>query len=210
MNFVLGIADKRPENFLIVFPVLLTKIRQRVLYLGEKTLNLLLDELSRLLRLYAFSRSGRLHRLAIQILHSTIKLWSISSISAGEVGEKIRAICDWLSEALRKKKIDSWLTRDAFTMFLDEYLEHDPQQFAWSIAEQDEDDEKRNERLAGLPTSLLMLMNSDEDMRVRFRNASVVGRLFSAARRTGYDPMLVYGELRNYFTKNLDKYAQLL
>lgn len=210
LNFVLGTADKRPENFLIVFPVLLTKIRQRVLYVGEKTLNVLLDELSKLLQLYAFSRSGRLQRLVIQVLHSTINLWSTPSISAGEVGEKIRTMCDWLSEALRKKKINSWLTRDAFATFLDEYLEHDPEQFAWSIAEENEDDEQRNERLAGLPTSLLMLMNSDEDTRVRFRNASVVGRLFSAARRTGYDPMLVYGELRGFFTNNLDKYVQPL
>ena len=205
MNFLLSTADKKPENFLVVFPVLLAKIRQRVLYLGEKTLNVLLDELEKLLQLYAFSRSGRLQQLAIQVLHSTMNLWSTPTTSASEVGGKIRLICDWLSGALRKKKINSWSTRDAFSVFLDKYLKHDPEQITWSIAEDNEDDEDRVERLGGLPTALLMLMNSDEDIRVRFRSASVVGGLFSAARRVSYDPMLVYGDLRRYFTNNLDK-----
>lgn len=209
MSFLLSAADKNPENFLVVFPLLLTKIRQRVLYLGEKTLNVLLDELEKLLQLYSFSRSGRLQYLAIRVLHSTIDLWSTPSISASEVGGKIRALCDWLSGALRKKKINSWSTRDALSVFLDKYLKHDPEQLAWSIAEDNEDDEERVERLGGLPTALLMLMNSDEDIRVRFRSASVVGGLFSAARRVSYDPMLVYGDLRRHFTNNLDKCVYL-
>lgn len=209
MSFLLSAADKNPENFLVVFPLLLIKIRQRVLYLGEKTLNVLLDELEKLLQLYSFSRSGRLQYLAIQVLHSTMDLWSTPSISASEVGGKIRALCDWLSGALRKKKINSWSTRDALSVFLDKYLKHDPEQLAWSIAEDNEDDEERVERLGGLPTALLMLMNSDEDIRVRFRSASVVGGLFSAARRVSYDPMLVYGDLRRHFTNNLDKCVYL-
>ena len=209
MSFLLSAADKNPENFLVVFPLLLIKIRQRVLYLGEKTLNVLLDELEKLLQLYSFSRSGHLQYLAIQVLHSTMDLWSTPSISASEVGGKIRALCDWLSGALRKKKINSWSTRDALSVFLDKYLKHDPEQLAWSIAEDNEDDEERVERLGGLPTALLMLMNSDEDIRVRFRSASVVGGLFSAARRVSYDPMLVYGDLRRHFTNNLDKCVYL-
>jgi serine-protein kinase ATM len=210
MSSVLGTADKKPEIFLVVFPVLLAKIRQGFLYLGEKTLNVLMDELSKLLQLYAFSRSGRLQQLAIQVLHSTMNLWSTPSISASEVGEKIRSICDWLSGALRKKKINSWSTRDSFAVFLDKYLKHDPEQIAWSISEENEDDEERDERLAGLPAALLMLVNSDEDIRVRFRSASVVGGLFSAARRVSYDPMLVYSDLRRHFTNNLDKCVYLL
>ena len=207
MTFVLSCAESKPEKFLLVFPTVLAKIRQRVLYLNGKTLNALLDELSKLLQLYAFSRSGRLQQLAVQILHSTLDIWLTPQISSDEVGDKIRQICDWLSGALRKKKINSWSTRDAFAVFLDEYLERDPGQKVWSIESENEDDEERDDRLAGLPIALLMLMNSDEDIRVRFRNATVVGRLFSAARSVRYDPMLMYGDLRQHFTNNLDKYV---
>ncbi|KAF8630142.1 hypothetical protein AX15_003095 [Amanita polypyramis BW_CC] len=210
MAFILSCADSKPEKFLIVFPVVLAKIRHRVLYLNGKTLNTLLDELSKLLQSYAFSRSGRLQRLAVQVLHSTLDIWLTQQNSSDEVADKIRQICDWLSAALRKKKITSWSTRDAFAVFLDEYLERDPGQLTWSITNENEDDEERNERLAELPTALLMIMNSDEDIRVRFRSATVVGRLFSAAKSVGHDPMLIYGDLQKHFTKDLDNFEYML
>ncbi|KAK2463511.1 hypothetical protein APHAL10511_004262 [Amanita phalloides] len=210
ITFVLNCADKQPDNFLVVCPMLLSKIRQRILHLGEKTLNLMLDELSRLLQLYAFARSNRLQKFAIQVLHFTSDIWLAQSVAAGEVGDKIRQICDWLSGALRKKKINAWPARDAFAMFLDEYLEKDPGQNAWSVLDDNEDEEERAERSAGLPTALLMLMNSDEDIRVRFRTSTVIGRLFSATRRARYDPMLMYADLREHFTKNLDNFEHML
>lgn len=204
MSAVLTCTAKKPDRFFIVCPILLAKIRQRVLYLGAKVLDSLLDELSKLLGVYAYSKSDRLQVLVVQVLQSTMDLWLTPQVSTSEVGDKIREMYEWLSGALRKKKFSSWMTRDAFSVFLDEYLERDPEQGMWSAAG-DNGNVRGSDQQSSLPASLLMLLNSDEDIRVRFRMAALVGRLFSAPRHLKFGPMAMYRDLRQYFTKNLDK-----
>ncbi|KAM6497154.1 hypothetical protein JOM56_007627, partial [Amanita muscaria] len=201
MTFILTCAEKTPDNFFVICPMILGKIRQRVLSLAAKILDRLLEALCQLLGVYAYSRSASLQALVIQVLQSTMDLWLTHQVSDSEVGDKILQLCDWLSGALRKKKLGSWSTRDAFSVFLDEYLERDPEQLFWSGTQDNE---------SGLPTALLMSLNSDEDIRVRFRIATIVARLFSVARHVQTDPMAVYGDLRQHFTNNLDNFESML
>ncbi|KAF8634560.1 hypothetical protein AX17_004150 [Amanita inopinata Kibby_2008] len=210
VKFVLNCAENRPEQFLTLCPMLLIKVSQRVLYLSVKTLDTLLNELSRLLQLHAYARSSRLQLLAIQLLQSTMELWLTEPVSREEVGDKIRQLCEWLSGALRKKKICSWLARDSFARFLDEYLAKDPTQNVWSVPDEQETDDEQKERLAGLPGALLVMMNLDEDIRVRFRVATLIGRLFTVAHHVGLDALATYTDLQKHLTNNLDNFEHMI
>ncbi|PFH50273.1 hypothetical protein AMATHDRAFT_41011 [Amanita thiersii Skay4041] len=207
MDLVLKCAESRPEKFLVVCPLVLIKMRQRVLYLSENTLDSLLNALSRPLSLYAYAKNGHLHLVTIQALHSTINFWLTEQISTGEVSSKIRQLCSWLSTALQKKKLRTWWTRDAFACFLGEYIERDPQQHAWSL---ENDDSDESENAENLPTDLLMLMNSDEDVRVRFRMAVLTGQLFNISRRLGYDPLVMYDNVRKHYTTQIDSFEHMI
>ncbi|KAG6845486.1 hypothetical protein H0H87_008383, partial [Tephrocybe sp. NHM501043] len=168
-------AESRPEAFLAVLPVLFGKIRQHVLDLSIKSIDTLLNDLSRLLELYQYSRSHRLQSVVIQFLASTLNLWA-SGVTIGDIMDKISQLCQWLAANLRKSKIRSWEVRDLFARFMDQYLLQDPDEHAWDFSE-----DGSNKDL--LPSSLLPEMGRDDDTRVRFRVAALNGHLFAHARR---------------------------
>lgn len=199
---VLSCAESRPSVFILVCPILLQKTRQGFVNLSVKNLDNFLDELGNLLQLYEYARSRRAQLLAAQFLDSTLDTWASGQIVMGEVLGKVRNFCDWLFGALKKQKIKDWFVRDFLARFLDRYLAKDPDQSVWSGTD-DEDTEH-------LPDSLLPMMTSDEDIRVRFRVAVINARLFAVARRVGRSALTLYDSIKQWYTVDLDNYERML
>jgi ataxia telangiectasia mutated family protein len=172
-----------PAVFLSVCPILFQKTREGFVNLSVKNLDGFLDELGSLLQLYEYARSKRAQLLAAQFLDSTLDIWASRQIAIGEVLGKVQHVCDWLSGALKKQKIKDWLVRDFFARFLDRYLAKDP------------------------PNALLPMMNSDEDIRVRFRVAAINARLFAVARHVEQPAAELYDSIKQWYTVDLDEYA---
>jgi ataxia telangiectasia mutated family protein len=209
-ELVLGCAKLRPEKFLLVCPIFLDKIRQRTLNLTVNNLDKFLDEFAKLLQLYTYARSEQLQLLATHFLDSTLHIWLIQPVVASEVGDKVRQLYEWLSGTLRKQKIRAWKIRDSLARFFDRYLACDPSQVAWTVLDDDEDEQQKLERLNGLPSALLPMMSSDEDIRVRFRVAVVNARLFAYARRAQHPVLATYDAIKQWYTVDLDKCVFLI
>ncbi|KAF8074865.1 hypothetical protein FPV67DRAFT_1475236, partial [Lyophyllum atratum] len=205
MELILNCAEPRPEAFLLVFPIALEKSRQRTLNMSVKSLDSFLNEVARLLQSYQYARSHRLQSLAILLLASTLEIWASPDVAIGETLDKVRQLCDWLSLALRKKKIRFWAVRDSLARFFDQYLLKDPTEHAWFLEEDQEQTEGEE-----LPSSLLPMMGADDDMRVRFRVAVINARLFAFARRTGRPINSVYVAIKDQLTVHLENFEHML
>lgn len=199
MDIVLNCAESQPEMFLLAFPIILDKIRQGTLNLGVKSLDNFLDELSKLLQLYAYARSNRLQSLAARFLDSTLDIWASSEVAIGDALDKFRQLCKWFAGALRKKKIRAWAVRDILARFLDRYLIKDPTESTWTSTGDDSDEAE------GLPSALLPMMGADADIRVRFRVAVINARLFAFARRVHRPVVDMYNAIKESYTVDLDK-----
>jgi ataxia telangiectasia mutated family protein len=200
-ELVLNCAEPRPTVFLLVCPILFQKTRQGFVNLSVKNLDGFLDELGSLLQLYEYARSKRAQLLALQLLDSTLDTWASRQIAMGEVLGKVQHICGWLSGALKKQKVKDWLVRDFFAQFLDRYLAKDPDQSTWSDQGGEED------LTECLPNALLPMMNSDEDIRVRFRVAVINARLFAVVRHVECLAVALYDSIKQWYTVDLDEYA---
>lgn len=208
METVLDCAEDRHQEFFLILPIFLEKVRQRILNISAKNLDNLLCELGGLLELYAHARSQYLQELTAQLLNATMDLWVPNEGSTiGDILTKVQSLGGWLSRALLNQKIKSWRVRDSLARFLDTYLLRDPHEMKWAPRQNDETDEEREERLEISPTHLLPFMNSDEDIRVRFRVAVINARLFAVARLRQSPPNDMYTSIQKWFTKDIDKYV---
>ncbi|KAA1469011.1 hypothetical protein DENSPDRAFT_795376 [Dentipellis sp. KUC8613] len=194
------ILNSDGDEFLSVGPVYFASVREKALNMSLNTLDNLLDKFESLLRQYAYSKSERLQLLVIQFLDSTCHMWMESSVNESEVGEHVRALCDWLLKGLHKDALCSWRARDAMVSFLDRYIGQDPLEQGWSASPS----------YPLVPTGVLPSLSKDRDIRVRFRVASANARLFMIARLRQEDPLLLYAELRPHLCLYLSDYEGML
>jgi ataxia telangiectasia mutated family protein len=203
---ILDCAENTPQAFFLAFPIYLEKARQGILSISVKNFDRFLNELAKLLQLYAYARSRSLQALAIQFLNSTLDIWASRQVAIGEVLDKVRDLCAWLSGALHRRKIRSWMVRDLLARFLNIYLLKDPHQWAWE-SHGDNESEGQDDLS---PIGLLPFMNSDEDVRVRFRAAVINARLFAVARIRQSSAMEMYKTIKRHYTVDIDKCVNLL
>ncbi|KAG5638353.1 hypothetical protein H0H81_000486 [Sphagnurus paluster] len=203
LELVLACAEPRPESFLSAFPIILQKCRQGTLKLSVQSLDNFLDELHNLLVLHHYAKSHRLQSLSTQLLASTLDIWAVPEVPISEATSKVADILGWLSGALHKKKIRSWVVRDLLAKLFDRYLARNPTENTW------------NQGLEALkdvpsPSVLLPTMGSDDDIRVRFRVAVLNARLFALARHKGLTISHIYMLIKKQLTVDLDNYEHML
>ena len=170
--------------------------------LPTKYMDAFLDMFEPLLGDYTYGRSERFHCVLLDFLTSCLGVWQFEDSKAKEVHEKFSQLCIWMANALAAQNMRSWVLRDAFVRFMDKYLSKDPTQQSWATVDDfdDEDDYK-----ARLPTALLPSLNSDADMRVRFRAALVNASLYSLSDRLQAHPLEMYNLMREFYTKDVCK-----
>lgn len=204
IGLVLDGVEHDPEMFMLVLPLILEKVHQRALNLSIKNLDDILMELSELLQRTVYLKSERLRLLVIQVLESTLDVWTSMEGNAGDdILSNIQDLMVWLARALQNCKIRAWPVRDALARFLSKYLDKDPTQMTWSKekAKKGTKDETKD------TCSQLPLLGCDEDIRVRFRVAALNAQLFANARCVHRDPLHVYESIRKSYTVDIDEYV---
>lgn len=199
-ELVLNCSD---DKFLLVGPIFFGNVRQRILNIGLNVLDGFLDKFDRMLKPYIYSRSEKLQLLTTQFLDSTLHIWKQDGVSSSEVGGRIRDLCHWLSDTLRRNQIRSWRTRDSVARFMKRYVAEDVEQVIWSTVLPD--DEGEDVQPEALPAAILPMLGSDQDIRVRFRVAFENASLFSVARKIGRDPSQLYSEIKQWLTGDIDE-----
>ncbi|KAF7308746.1 Serine/threonine-protein kinase Tel1 [Mycena kentingensis (nom. inval.)] len=160
-----------------------------------------------LLRDRFFARSAIAQSTVIAYLDATLQLWINST---GGVATMTRQLNAWLSTSLvggaggdagsRRTFIRSWRAREGLAKFYDQYLDADPQSLRWFHT--DAPDERT-------PVFLLQMMNHDEDIRVRFRTASLVVNILTARRTMNANIKALYQPLLESYSKETDNPEQV-
>lgn len=144
--------------------------------------------------MYAYAKNDILQDLVLRVLDSTCHIWLDPSDHLEGVRNKVSQLCQWLCGTTSQRLIGSWRVRDSVACFLDRYLECDPTQVSWT--------ELNGEALAR-PADLLSMMVADEDIRVRFRTATLAPRLLALLRLNARRPEDVYTNIRLNLGTNL-------
>jgi ataxia telangiectasia mutated family protein len=185
------------ERLLLIGNAVLGSVRRRVWSLDIVVLNALLDKLGDLLDLHAHNRNVDTQLMAVDLLDSTSHFWLQKSNADSDVGDHIRDLCGWLSHNMMKRKFVSWRMRDFASQFFARYIAQDPSESFWPTVYQ----KKPIER----PSTIIPILNMDQDIRVRFRAAVVNARLFTLARFASQNSLDMYNIIKEGLTKDLSK-----
>ncbi|KAG5221127.1 Serine/threonine-protein kinase [Salix suchowensis] len=194
-DLVLACAtSSHPENFLQVCPALLDHVRCGAITLNPRTLEAYLAGVGHISPMYAYAKNDILQGLVIRVLDSTCHIWLDPSDLLEGIRDKVSQLCQWLCTTTSQRLLGSWRVRDSAACFLDRYLDCDPTQVSWT---------KLNGRELTRPADLLSMMIADEDIRVRFRAATLAPRLLALVRLGARRPEVQYDSIRLKLSTNL-------
>lgn len=195
-SLVLDCAAARPSKFFLIAPILLEQTRQRTFSFSNKQLEDILEEVLEFCTNYSYSRSESLYLLIVQLLDATLDVWLMTTHDATlNVRENAQKLCIALLQAVGNKTLRHWTSRDQFSRLLNKVLDREPTQALW-LASVDAED---------LPSAVLHLMGSDDDIRVRFRVAVINARLFNLARHLNQSPFDWYNAIKSFLATHIDK-----
>ncbi|KAG1739997.1 hypothetical protein EDB19DRAFT_1709685 [Suillus lakei] len=196
------IVDCPEERLLLIGNAVLGSVRRRVWSLDIDVLNALLNKFGNLLGSPTHRRNVDLQVMAVDLLDSTSHFWLQKSNANTDIGDHIRELCGWLSHNMIKRKFVSWKMRDFASQFFARYIAQDPSESFWPTVYE----KKPVER----PSTIIPMLNMDQDIRVRFRAAVVNARLFNLARFAGQNSLDMYNTIKEGLTKDLSNYEQML
>ena len=192
------ILDADGDTFLSMVPSYSDSIRHGRFNLGVNATDTLLLRFSQHMSDPPFAKREQTHLEVIRFLDSTIGVWL--QPSAEDVLNKVQFLFKFYSDMIVRKKVRSWRIRYAFSCFMSDYLDKDPWQKAWNAAEVD----------CSLPAELLPHLGADEDIRVRFKLATLSAKLLSPANLAGKEASTVYLELKEGLSTDLSQYVPTL
>jgi len=192
------ILDADGDAFLSMVPSYSDNARRGRFNLGTNATDTLLVRFSQHMGDPSFAKREQTHLEVIRFLDSTIGVWL--QPSATDVLNKVQSLFKYYSDMVVRKKVRSWRIRYAFSCFMSGYLNKDPWQKAWNTAEVD----------CSPPSELLPQLGSDEDIRVRFKLATLSAKLLSPTNLAGKDASTVYLELKEGLSTDLSQYVPIL
>ncbi|KAG1876416.1 hypothetical protein DFJ58DRAFT_754177 [Suillus subalutaceus] len=190
------------ERLLLIGNAVLGSVRRQIWSLDIDVLNALLDKLEDLLGLHTYDHNVDLQLMVVDLLDSTSHFWLQKSNADSDVGDHIRELCGWLSQNMIQRNFVSWKIRDFVSQFFARYIAQDPSESFWPTVYK----KKPVER----PSTIIPMLNMDQDIRVRFRAAVVNARLFTMARFAGQNSLDIYNTIKEMLTKDLSDYEKML
>ena len=183
------------DTFLAMMPSYSDNVRRGRFNLGINATDTLLLRFSQHMGDPSFAKREQTHLEVIRFLDSTIGVWL--QPSAEDVLNKVQFLFKFYSDMIVRKKVRSWRIRYAFACFMSNYLNKDPWQKAWNIVEVD----------CSLPSELLPQLGADEDIRVRFKLATLSAKLLSPSNLADKDASTVYLELKAGLSTDLSQFV---
>ncbi|KAF9565841.1 hypothetical protein CPC08DRAFT_815090 [Agrocybe pediades] len=187
--------DVNPDRFFLLCSVFFERVRQGMLRVSQKSFKNFLTALEPLLRDHRFSKSGKTFQLCLDVLESCLDIWQTDS----ELNAQVRALCTWLSQVYDGGRMRPWTIRDSFARFMDKHLAKGFPEESWL---------NKTDKEELLPQPLLLRMNKDPDIRVRFRAATIHCHLFSLTELD--DLMALYESVCLSLTKEIDDFEDML
>jgi len=191
------ILDADGDAFLSMVPSYSDNARRGRFNLGINATDTLLVRFSQHMGDPFFAKREQTHLEVIRFLDSTIGVWL--QPSAADVLNKVQSLFKFYSDMVVRKKVRSWRIRYAFSCFMSGYINKDPWQKAWNAVEVD----------CSPPSELLPQLGSDEDIRVRFKLATLSAKLLSPTNLAGKDASTVYLELKEGLSTDLSQYVPI-
>ena len=188
LEIILG-ADG--DAFLSMIPAYSENIYRGRLNLGVNAMDTLLLRFSNHMSDPPFSKREQTHLEVIRFLGATVGVWL--QPAAADVLNKVQSLYKYYSDMIVRKKARSWRVRYAFACFTSDYLNKDPWQKTWIDVELE----------CSLPSELLPQLGSDEDIRVRFKLATLSAQLLSPVNLADKDALTVYRESKRGLSTEL-------
>ena len=188
------VYDSEDETFFFLAAAYLQYVRRRTLHMNSTNLTRLLEKFEGFALAYNYSCQEGLRLLAVSMLRSTIHFWTSSSDE--ELKEKIHDLCDWLCGIFDNRHLLSWRVADSMVTFLDDYLQAEPSEVAWSS----DGDTKR-------PHELLHELVGDTDIRVRLRAAVASAKSFNAIHALQIEAKDWYKSISKHLSANIDEWV---
>lgn len=189
IDAVLACDVDNPKGFLVGFPLLLSNVQRGTFSLGSN-LNSSLKVLEEILTSYKYRRSERMLQITFQLLSAILQSW----FSSADVRKEVDELLDFLLNRHLSKQARYRSERDAFIRFVEQVIICQPRSLEWVLAEKP----TKEVLLTKLP---LGLWNTDNDVRVRFRAATLNARIFNALQHLDISPSLFYSGLQEYLNR---------
>lgn len=184
---ILGSMESNPEWFQMMLPIILREIELGALEFTDKQLDQLLYGIGQAQTQYPNKFNEEREILVVKTLSCTMNLWAFN---AGKSTKKrVRSACNYLSG-----RVGTYKTRDAMVLFVQKVLALDPTRVL-------DDDEPMLD-----PMELIQKWCEDDDIRVRFRCAITLPRLFGNSRKTGTELMTLYTEVKDFISSEYERY----
>lgn len=191
------ILDADGDAFLSMIPAYSDNVRGGRLTLGVNATDTLLLRFSKHMGDPSFAKREQTHLEVIRFLGATAGVWL--QPSAVDVLYKVQSLYKFYSDMIVRKKARSWRVRYSFSCFVSGYFDKDPWQKTWDDAEVD----------CVLPSELLPQLGSDEDIRVRFKLATLNAKLLSPTNLADKDALTVYHESKRRLPADLGQYVSV-
>jgi len=201
IELVIESISQQSEHFFLLSSVFLDRVRQGMLRMQLNPFGKFLGEIRSLISQYRFSKSSNTIQLAIDFLECSLDMWENDE----EIHFKIRRLCFSLSRLYRLGRMRLWSSRDVFARFMDKYLSKDFSQSSWLLSEEVQLKTQGETIEDYFPIPMLLGMNGDPDIRVRFRVATIHCRVFSLSEHAQL--MTMYETITESLTKDIDKYV---
>ncbi|ORX39340.1 hypothetical protein BD324DRAFT_619326 [Kockovaella imperatae] len=152
------------------------QIKAGSLRLSVSAFDLMLESLEEMMNSYAYSQDEGMIRLIATFLGVTAPLWISDQANDGEIGSRATFLSRSLVRKSMTNEIVSWRARLSVVLFIDEYLDYDPDMEAWHKSQRTQDMDVDD---PSGPTDVIATSLVDKDLRVRFRGAtSTAGLLY--------------------------------
>lgn len=165
------LLDFDDDHYLVLAPFAWASVSRRELAFGLGGWDRVLDDLAYRLRGHQLSHNAEMHRLVVYLLQATTHIWLDPSNAQAPMVGNCRALFTWLVNLIEKDRCDSWRVRDQAVILMDHYMYLDPSQAFWGRDPEDMD-------ASETPSDSLKRLAQDGDIRVRYRAAIAVARLF--------------------------------
>ncbi|KAL1747593.1 hypothetical protein HDZ31DRAFT_31492 [Schizophyllum fasciatum] len=176
-DFLSGLVDNFDQR-LDVLRALADGLEAHMLHIGANALATLLDDLHRIVHLYAVRDNAEIQLLVVRLLHATLPTWTSDMVDPA-VFEMVGILNEWLTGKLRRRDFD-WKVRSRLTRYFAAHVDADRQQTRWT-------DSPFNPRLLRVrpnrcapwyyPRALLPWLVGDVDTRISFDAASLIPRV---------------------------------
>jgi hypothetical protein len=208
LNLIDILHEFENEHFLVIAPSLWASIAHKECNFEVQGIDRIMKDIQERLGNPKLSHNSQMHALVVSFLRATMDIWLEPAVMHAPAGMKARDFLSWLMGLIDKGSCQSWNVREQIVSLLDQYVGSDSRGAFWSTHDDDDLEPQPN------PVECLKKIAQDRDVRVRYKGAIAVARLFRAAseENPNNDGSLIalvpfYGEIASTQVTLFEKYV---